>query len=165
MIGFRDIQLNKRIFKAKQNKDFNVIKKQINLSKDIQTNGFTITPGFSYADLELKTDPFFEEINGVSNNYIYDNISGSKVTSSLDLSKSLIIKNFPTQVSFGFSKSNYNIDDYNVSVLFDNALESMLLSKSLEMREDTRSSFEISTELPNNLHGKVNYSRKKIVLG
>ena len=161
MIGFRDIQLNKRIFKAKQNKDFNVIKKQINLSKDIQTNGFTITPGFSYADLELKTDPFFEEINGVSNNYIYDNISGSKVTSSLDVSKSLIVKNFPTQVSFGFSKSNYNIDDYNVSVLFDNALESMPLSESLEMREDTRSSFEISTELPNNLHGKVNYSRKK----
>ena len=34
------------------------------------------------------------------------------------------------------------------------------------MREDTRSSFEISTELPNNLHGKVNYSNKgkKIVL-
>ena len=33
MIGFRDIQLNERIFKAKQNKNFNVIKKQINLRK------------------------------------------------------------------------------------------------------------------------------------
>jgi len=135
-------------------------KKMIGIEKLFESNFLNVKAGTSFSRLNVKTDPFQENLNGVKNNYRIDGSDFDILLNYLDFSKGFYYGKNNISLGLEFKKIHLMEDSYTLSVEIDNAESNLIMNNSLELDQNVLSSFYISSAFNESLYTKLSYSER-----
>ncbi len=135
-------------------------KKMIGIEKLFELNFLNVKAGTSFSRLNVKTDPFQENLNGVKNNYRIDDSDFDILSNYLDFSKEFYYRKNNISLGLEFKKIHLVEDSYTLSVEIDNVESELIINDSLELDQNVLSSFYISSVFNESLYTKLSYFEK-----
>ena len=157
---FRTIAINSSIFQGSYKKDTEIDKKTFHISKSFNILSGNLRAGFSFANLNFKTNPFEEKLNGFSNNYQIAKVDLNLFLPFFDFSKIVTFLSSEIEIGFKISKPFYDEDMFKMKVNIDNSIDDLFLEENLNPNQKINSTIYGSKIFGESLYGKISYSSK-----
>ena len=156
----RTIAINSSIFQGSYKKDTEIDKKTFHISKSFNILSGNLRAGFSFANLNFKTNPFEEKLNGFSNNYQIAKVDLNLFLPFFDFSKIVTFLSSEIEIGFKISKPFYDEDIFKMKVNIDNSIDDLFLEENLNPNQKINSTIYGSKIFGESLYGKISYSSK-----
>ena len=156
----RTLIISPSSFQGLHRKNIEIVRKKFHMSKSFNLLSGNLTAGFSFANLNIKTNPFAEDLNGIKNNYEIKKIDMNLFLPFFDFSKTFPILNSEIDIGFKISKPFYEEDIFKMKVNIDTSTNDLFLEESLNPNQTINSTVYVSKIFGKSLYGKISYSNK-----
>ncbi len=156
----RSIKFNEESFIGLHNRILDIKVYGLEIEKEYQAKIFNITAGVSYDSFNIKTSPFYEELNSVLNSYELEDVKLNIVEPSLGIKRNFNFGSNKLELGLEMLKSFYNVDSYESKIKMDINAEELVLKEIIDLDEEVEKYIYISNVYNNSLYAKLSVSEK-----
>ena len=149
--------INSELFTGQHQRAIDIEKQFLVLEKTFNLNLGNLKAGISYSSINVSTDPFIENFNGVPITYKLSDMKMNLTQPYIDFSKNFKFGNNETSLGIELRGESYSSSNYSTEINIDQADSNLFLQDKLDLNEDISTNLYLSNIYNKTIYGKISF--------